>query len=208
MKTLPTLSSGSSPLKFSISRLVFKMIELTLIEDHVSQEVFVFCGRYYSCVNEYKINFLVRQGRHGVPSYLLCMSYFSHILLVNADPEDQTNIKILEVVNSATNFFLYCLVAEKFRLELKSLVKSLLCNWYEEFPYLSLLEMERSGEGGGRVNLCKDDILHVSLNLQFSIFIGNLYFLSVLNENNCIYHLFITSLWVYLISTSGFNLKF
>ena len=92
------------------------MIELTLIEDHVSQEVFVFCGR---------------QGRHGVPSYLLSMSYFSHILLVNGSPDPgghQTN-EILEVVNSATNFFLYCMVAEKFRLELKSLIKSLLCKF-------------------------------------------------------------------------------
>ena len=107
------MTRSNRRLIFSISRLVFKMIELTLIEDHVSKEVFAFCGR---------------QGRHGVPSYLLCMSYFNHILLVIVapTPEPKTN-ELLEVVNSATNFFLYCLVAEKFRLELKTLIKSFIC---------------------------------------------------------------------------------
>jgi len=78
-------------------RLIFKMIEIGLIEDHISYEVFTFCDGH---------------GRHGVPAYLLCMSHFNHILLV---------------INSAINFFLYCWVARRFRLELKSLLKSCLC---------------------------------------------------------------------------------
>lgn len=71
-------------------RLLFKIIEISLIEDHVSIEVFRFCNQL---------------GRHSVPPYLMCISHLNHILLV---------------CNSALNFFLYCWVGRKFRMELRS----------------------------------------------------------------------------------------
>ena len=75
-------------------RLVFKMIEISLIEDHVSAEVFNFCARlegneHYWFIKLFLIHnwrqsdfYNFRHGRHGVPSYLLCLSNFNHILLV------------------------------------------------------------------------------------------------------------------------------
>ncbi|XP_023325320.1 uncharacterized protein LOC111699021, partial [Eurytemora carolleeae] len=70
-------------------RILFKAIELTFIDNHVSLEVFNFC---------------YEKGRYIIPPAWLCLSHVNHLFLV---------------LNSALNFFLYCLVGRRFRQELQ-----------------------------------------------------------------------------------------
>ena len=108
-------------------RLVFKMIEISLIEDHVSAEVFNFCARLEAnghywllmiskiiklfLINNWRQSDLYhfRHGRHGVPSYLLCLSNFNHILLVEIimiyfsfNPLTQPRSSTLPLISSST----------------------------------------------------------------------------------------------------------
>ena len=84
--------------------------------------------------------YICRHGRHGVPSYLLCLSHLNHILLVKFQSgtlalfESRVHhsawyeIFYSQVINSATNFFLYCWVARRFRVELKIWLRSVIAS--------------------------------------------------------------------------------